>query len=65
MDMARFMLSEYNVSHSFWAEATNMACYYCNRLYCHSMLEKTPYEILNGRKHNIAYFWFLVVNSID
>jgi hypothetical protein len=21
------------------------------------MLEKTPYEILNGRKPNIAYFW--------
>jgi transposase InsO family protein len=50
------MLSEYNVSHSFWAEAINMACYYGNRLYCHPILEKTPYEILNGRKPNIAYF---------
>ena len=52
--MARSMLSEYNVSHSFWAEAINMAC---NRLYYHQLLEKTPYEILNGRKSNIAYFW--------
>ena len=30
IDMARSMLSEYNVSHSFWAEAINMACYYSN-----------------------------------
>ena len=56
IDMARSMLSEYNVSHSFWAEAINTACYYSNRLYCHPMMEKTPYEFLNGRKPNIAYF---------
>jgi hypothetical protein len=55
--MARSMLSEYNVSHFFWAEAINTACFYSNRLYCHTFLEKTPYEILNGRKPNIAYFW--------
>ena len=30
IDMARSMLSEYNVSHSFWAEAINMSCYYSN-----------------------------------
>jgi hypothetical protein len=57
IDMARSMLSEYNVSHSFWAKAINKACYYSNHLYCYPMLEKTPYEILNGRKLNIAYFW--------
>ena len=28
IDMARFMLSEYNVSQSFWAEAISTACYY-------------------------------------
>jgi hypothetical protein len=56
IDMARSMLSEYNVSHSFWAKAINTACYYINRLYCHGMLEKTPYELLNGRKPNIAFF---------
>jgi len=56
IDMARSMLSEYNVSHSFWAEAINMACYYSNRLYCHPVMEKTHYELLNGRKPNIANF---------
>jgi hypothetical protein len=55
--MARSILSEYNVSKSFWAEAINMACYCSNRLYCHPIIEKTPYELLNGRKPNIAYFW--------
>ena len=54
IDMARSMLSEYNMSHSFWAKAINMACYYSNRLYCHPLKEKTPYELLNDRKPNIA-----------
>jgi transposase InsO family protein len=56
IEMARSMLSEYNVSQSFWAEAINTACYCSNRLYCHGKLGKTPYELLNGRKPNIAYF---------
>jgi transposase InsO family protein len=56
IDMARSMLSEYNVSYLFCAEAINTACYYSNRLYCCPMMEKTPYELLNGRKSNIAYF---------
>jgi transposase InsO family protein len=31
IDMARSMLNEYNVSHLFWAEVINMACYFdCN-----------------------------------
>jgi transposase InsO family protein len=33
IDMTRSMLSEYNVSHSFWAEPINMAYYYSNRSY--------------------------------
>jgi hypothetical protein len=56
IDMARSILSEYNVSHSFWTESINTACYYSNRLYCHPLKEMTPYELLNDRKPNIAYF---------
>jgi transposase InsO family protein len=41
IDMARSMLSEYNVSQSFWAKAINMACYYSNRLYCHPLKKDT------------------------
>jgi hypothetical protein len=56
IDMARSMLSEYNMSKSFWPEAINIACYNINRLYCHPMKAKTPYELLNGRKPNTTYF---------
>jgi hypothetical protein len=35
IDMVRSILSEYNVSHSFWAEAINTGCFCSNRLYCH------------------------------
>jgi hypothetical protein len=61
--MAKLILSEYNVSHSFWDEAINTACFYSNRLYCHTFLEKTSYGILNGRKPNIAYFEYLIANA--
>jgi transposase InsO family protein len=56
IDMARTMLSEYNVSDSFWAKAINTTCHASNRLYCHRILRKTPYELLVGRKPNILYF---------
>jgi hypothetical protein len=57
IDIARSMLSAYNVSQSFQAEAINTACYCSNRLYCHPLKEKTLYELLNGGKPNITYFW--------
>jgi hypothetical protein len=57
IDMARSMLSKYNVSDSFWAEAINTACHASNRLYCHRLLKKTSYELPIGRKPNISYFW--------
>jgi hypothetical protein len=56
IDMARSMLSEYNVSDSFWAEAINTVCHASNRLYCHRLLKKTPYELFIRRKPNISYF---------
>jgi hypothetical protein len=56
IEMARSMLDEYKVSDSFWAEAINTACHASNMLYCHRFFNKTPYELLNGRKLNISYF---------
>ena len=64
IDMIRSMLSEYNMSQSFWAEAISMVCYYSHRLYYHPLKEKTHYELLNGRKLNIAYFQGFVANAI-
>jgi transposase InsO family protein len=56
IDMAKSMFSEYNVSDTFWAEAINTVCHASNRLDCHRLLKKTPYELLIGRKPNISYF---------
>nr|ABF97883.1 retrotransposon protein, putative, unclassified [Oryza sativa Japonica Group] len=56
IEMARTMLDEYGVSDSFWAEAVNTACYATNRLYLHRLLKKTSYELIVGRKPNVAYF---------
>jgi transposase InsO family protein len=58
IEMARSMLDEYKVSNSFCAKAINAACHASNRLYCHRFFNKTPYELLNGRKPNISYFRF-------
>ncbi|WVZ96842.1 hypothetical protein U9M48_042425 [Paspalum notatum var. saurae] len=53
--LARSMLDEYGTSEKFWAEAINTTCYASNWLYPHRLLDKTPYELLNGRKPNISY----------
>ncbi|WVZ89077.1 LOW QUALITY PROTEIN: hypothetical protein U9M48_035533 [Paspalum notatum var. saurae] len=54
--LARSMLDEYGTSEKFWAEAINTASYASNRFYPHRLIDKTPYELLNGRKPNISYF---------
>jgi len=47
--LARTMLDEYNTSEKMWAEAIDTACYASNQLFPHKFLEKTPYELLNGK----------------
>jgi hypothetical protein len=54
--LARAMLDDYGTPERFWAEAINMVCHAINRFYLHQLLEKTPYELLVGRKPNISYF---------
>jgi transposase InsO family protein len=56
IDMARSILAEYKVSDSYRAKAINTTCHASNRLYCHKLLKKTPYELLISRKPNISYF---------
>ena len=50
------MKGGYDVSTIGLSVVVNTACYSSNHLYCHPMMEKTPYELLNGRKPNITYF---------
>ena len=54
--LARTMLVEYNTPESLWAKAINTACYASNRLFIQRFLEKTPYELLNGKKLDVSFF---------
>jgi hypothetical protein len=54
--LARTMLDEYNTPEKLWAEAINTACYASNRLFLQKFLDKTPYELLNGKKQNVSFF---------
>ncbi|GJR52138.1 hypothetical protein Tco_0687399 [Tanacetum coccineum] len=39
-----------------WAEAISTACFTQNRSIIHTRYNKTPYELLHGRKPNVEYF---------
>jgi transposase InsO family protein len=54
--LARTMIDEYNTLERFLAEAVNTTCYASNRLFPHRLLEKTPYELLNGKKPDVSFF---------
>jgi transposase InsO family protein len=54
--LARTMIDEYNTLKRFWAEVVNTACYASNILFSHWLLEKTPYELLNGKKPDVSFF---------
>ncbi|XP_070014477.1 uncharacterized protein [Nicotiana sylvestris] len=54
-DMARTMLLSSKLPHNFWAEAVNTACYIISRCMTRPLIEKTPYELLKGRKPNISH----------
>src|SRR3954466_9239628 len=56
MDMARSMMPEFKSSQNFWAESISTACHYSNCLYLCKVINKTPYEILNGKRPNAGYF---------
>jgi hypothetical protein len=57
------MIDEYNTLERFWAEAVNTACYASNKLFPHRLLEKTPYELLNGKKPDVSFFGCLDANA--
>ena len=54
VEMARTMLSEYNLPLYFWAEAVNTSCYISNRVFKRPILKKTSYELWNNRKPKIS-----------
>ncbi|GJS52012.1 putative ribonuclease H-like domain-containing protein [Tanacetum coccineum] len=56
VEAARTMLIFFKLPEFLWAEAVATACFTQNRSIIHTRYNKTPYELLRGRKPNIAYF---------
>ena len=54
-EQARTMLSESSLPKYFWADAVSTSCYVMNRVLITPILNKTPYELFNGRKPNINH----------
>jgi transposase InsO family protein len=50
VEMARTMLNEHRTPRRFWADAISTACYILNRIFLHSILHLTPFELRFGRK---------------
>ncbi|GJU09167.1 retrovirus-related pol polyprotein from transposon TNT 1-94, partial [Tanacetum coccineum] len=55
MQAARTMLIFSRAPLFLWAEAIATACYTQNRSIIHRRFDKTPYELINGRKPNISF----------
>ncbi|GKC33883.1 retrovirus-related pol polyprotein from transposon TNT 1-94 [Tanacetum coccineum] len=56
VDAARTMLILSRLPEFLWAEAVFTACFTQNQSIIHTRHNKTPYEILHGRKPNMEYF---------
>ncbi|GJW19382.1 retrovirus-related pol polyprotein from transposon TNT 1-94 [Tanacetum coccineum] len=56
VEAARTMLIFSNASEFLWAEAIATACFTQNRSIVHTRHNKTPYELIRGRKLNVQYF---------
>jgi hypothetical protein len=54
--LARAIIDDYSTPERFWVKAIYTTCHRTNWVYLHRLLEKTPYELLVGRKPNISYF---------
>ncbi|GJS10352.1 retrovirus-related pol polyprotein from transposon TNT 1-94 [Tanacetum coccineum] len=57
MEAARTMLIFSYALLFLWAEAIASACYTQNRFIIHRQFNKTPYELINGRKPDISFLY--------
>ncbi|GJY57677.1 retrovirus-related pol polyprotein from transposon TNT 1-94 [Tanacetum coccineum] len=56
VEAARTMLIFSKAPEFLWAEAIATACFTQNRSIVHTQYNKTPYELIRGRKPNVQYF---------
>ncbi|GJW60581.1 retrovirus-related pol polyprotein from transposon TNT 1-94 [Tanacetum coccineum] len=57
VEATRTMLIFSRASLFLWAEAIATACYTQNRSIIHRRFDKTPYELINGRKPDISFLY--------
>nr|GEU86003.1 retrovirus-related Pol polyprotein from transposon TNT 1-94 [Tanacetum cinerariifolium] len=55
-EMSRTMLNEQSLQQKFWCNVVDTSTYILNRILIRAILEKTPYELLRGRKPTLDYF---------
>nr|GFA08457.1 retrovirus-related Pol polyprotein from transposon TNT 1-94 [Tanacetum cinerariifolium] len=55
-EMSRTMLNDQSLPQKFWCNAVETSTYILNRILIRAILEKTPYELLRGRKPMLDYF---------
>ncbi|GKC96029.1 retrovirus-related pol polyprotein from transposon TNT 1-94 [Tanacetum coccineum] len=60
VEVARTMLIFSQLPEFLWAEAVATTCFTQNRSIIHTRHNKTPYELLRGRKPNVKYFHVFV-----
>ncbi|XP_070010425.1 uncharacterized protein [Nicotiana sylvestris] len=54
-DMARTMLIDSGIGKGLWAKVISTACYLVNMCMIRSLLNKTSYELLNGKKTKLTH----------
>ncbi|GKA66820.1 putative ribonuclease H-like domain-containing protein [Tanacetum coccineum] len=65
IEAAGTMLADTKLPITFWAEAVNTACYVQNRVLVTKPLNKTPYDLFNGRAPAIGFLRPDLVKVID
>nr|GEU58593.1 retrovirus-related Pol polyprotein from transposon TNT 1-94 [Tanacetum cinerariifolium] len=55
-EMNKTMLNEKSLPQKFWCNDVDTSTYILNRIFIRSILGKTPYELLRGRKPMLYYF---------
>ncbi|GKC47294.1 retrovirus-related pol polyprotein from transposon TNT 1-94 [Tanacetum coccineum] len=51
------IMQQFSIDQFLWVEAVSTACFIQNQSIIHTRYNKTPYELLNGKKPNVEYFY--------
>jgi hypothetical protein len=54
--MARSMMNEKNIGHTYWVEAIHTVVHVLNKAHLRPQSDKTPYELWFGRPASIKHF---------